>query len=413
MGVVVCVGYVVVTGCVLMVLSLVDVRWIPFYLTLHIRRPHNTLVVQDLSYFDSYITPMMTIREQQQNVMIEKEEEKSDYYLKHDEDFAEIRRFLLLTSQASGSHWLSQRLLEHKRIHMVFPCEAFSDFETRSRLSHVLGYESREVTWEELEARLVDTFNRMEPSNCIPFEGKEAVEDRCPRCRVRGREDVVGAKIHRSQIPLPLRHRFADWCVENNITIINLHRSSTLESLFSQLAKDDVRQQLHNQRARTTSASAAEKVESTTSAFFIPHSVYTFWQESEAQLLQIFSDLLHFHPAGLPVLDVSYEALVGPFGNRHYHSILTFLQLPLTQNLHDYDIDEYKPEESESHEGLEEEGREYRRLHPHWCGDKVSNFEELKSVMTPTSIYACYAPSFHHFDSSSSLSDDDKDDGSD
>jgi len=266
------------------------------------------------------------------------------------------RRGILLTSQCSGSEWLSIKLNETPGI--VWHAESLRNYSSQYR-------RWASVSWNIFQRDLERAFPKMnqnEDTTTAPTY-------------------LFGFKLMYDQIPQRLYGQFANWAVSNNIHILHLRRRCAALQFASQLQKVQRLVQVKHKGWDVNHFTNQTLLEALT-----PVQKITLEDEKYSRIIgsleqnQIhFARYLRVNLARAPVFEINYEDLDGPFQTQWFRAILSFLGVsaPLSR------LDEEKMmttrkmiktgsrlcEDRMDHLG----GLEYRSL-----ADRVSRYECLR-----------------------------------
>jgi len=307
--------------------------------------------------------------------------------LKHEPNKAQCAKYILLTTQRSGSTWTCSVLRSQPHVECGALIEKTGLY--RSELMIQYSYQTKDgyagATWEQWQRHAMLAFNRS-----IPVGGCKAGTS-------------IGFKLMYNQIPTQFVREFARWCAKEGIYIIHLIRAATVLKMASHVQTVPGHMHATNAAELTLARSNMKKDNAGNDANLIAWGCeemttfldYPFIDESakrnaaryghsvkpipkgKGTILDIcdreaiyrhvqehWSNLLEFQP-GARYFEIMYEKLLGRTADTYLREILYFLgiavQAPSPMQLY---------RDAHAEDGL-------MRLHPYQCGSRFANYSEL------------------------------------
>lgn len=267
-----------------------------------------------------------------------------------------LRRLIVIGIPHGGTTWFATKVLnKHPDIQMHN--ELLFDWTTSYCNGHTMYNDATRCNWETMRS-IMETFY-VQKAIDSPFGGKESMFDQ-----------YIGFKITLWQIMPTFYGDFVRWIYCNDVTVIHLIRSASINSFYSQQAlvfetlfygrtwyqtQQSTKHAIHNETFDLDANAAKRFVEST-----------EFWQSALQKLVK-------YHTKSIRQYSVYYEDLIGEFGLKHLNALQGFLNV------------RYEPQRFDNQQyGI-------ARLHSMPCHIKIKNWrdsvkDELKDTL---SYYAC------------------------
>lgn len=210
--------------------------------------------------------------------------------------------------------------------------------------------------------RILD-YSRQCQGKCTWAQTQAEIESHMHAYHRRNSESVsvIGFNIQYDQIHDSMRKDFAHWAHCNQVAVIHLIRSASVESFWTMQAQLYDTMQLRGYVDSTHSKVLASKLKSNQVGINVdPTQAVRYVKGLEAVKRQ-FRHLLHFHPRGVHYMELFYEDLLLPSANLYWRMVQAFLGVT--------------PVHLKT--GLQ-------RLHPGSCSTKVRNWDEVRQTLKGT-----------------------------
>ena len=286
------------------------------------------------------------------------------------------KRFLLITTQRSGSTWLSQILRSQHGIELGLPNERAPEGVTSEMMIQYTMTRccTAPSPAESICARpsrdsdCVLAFDKSRQARSVPFdewvgeaEGRLAlVADEYPTAIAHG------FKLMYNQIPIWLRPQFAEWIRRERIAVIHLVREATLETAASEIA---AQRATDGGTMHTHDGSVAEQTMDDQPVRLEPSQWTQLVKEAESMTgwwHRFLSDTAGNH-GGYHRL--TYESLIGASRDDAISAALRFLNPEWIQ--------ERWPIQTPKDELLE--------MHPSGCTDRIVDYPAVRRAIAGTS----------------------------
>ncbi|EDQ85460.1 uncharacterized protein MONBRDRAFT_29178 [Monosiga brevicollis MX1] len=184
---------------------------------------------------------------------------------------------------------------------------------------------------------------------------------------------VIG-KIQYDHVPPMYLQDFLDFVACNRISIIHLYRQSLLEPFWTSTAQVLDAAQEGELKDRLFQQEEREKLVSNRRALYVEPRQAAEYIATKRALRSMYQRAFRFSPYNVPFMEVTYEEITSPRGQRYYDSVYAFLGLP------------WRPLHSG---GLV-------RVHPANCVSKIQNWEEVRTHLLDRGfldeVLACQLP---------------------
>ena len=211
---------------------------------------------------------------------------------------------IVLTTPISGSEFTVDQLDRIPGVEFFGDTHIFNEF---TRLSGLERDKFLSLTWETYLNRMLSAFP-------TPKENTK----------------YIGVKMMYNQIPPQLMKNFASWLNEEQVTVIHLRRLTAAIQFESQvskiqrviLSKGTDKHIGHCHVGTGCNRTKTAKVE------FGDSSVCPNWEMQVRTLEEnqdYFTDYLRVHASMAPTLEVIYEDLSGPYGDRYLDGVAAFM----------------------------------------------------------------------------------------
>ena len=287
------------------------------------------------------------------------------------------KRFLLITTQRSGSTWLSQILRSQHGIELGMPNEKAPEgvtsemmiqytttrcCTTPSPAESICAQPSR-------DSNCVLAFDKSRQARSVPFD--EWVGEAERRLALVADEYPTAAahgfKLMYNQIPIWLRPQFAEWVRSERIAVIHLVREATLETAASEIAAQAA---TDGGTMHTHDGSVAEQTMDDQPVRLEPSQWTQLVREAEEMtgwwhrfLIDTAGDYGGYH-------QLTYESLIGAGRDAAIGAALTFLHSPGVWTQERWPIQIPKDELLE--------------MHPSGCTDRIVDYPAVRRAIAGT-----------------------------
>ena len=299
---------------------------------------------------------------------------KASQHGSNDTSHASPRRFIILSSPKSGTTWVQMMLNTHP--HLWARGEMLLEW-SRSCRGSLSG-----CKWTDAERLLQAAYAKPQP-------GQRSEELKWLRLTSRGRRGAIGLVVMYDQLPTGSVSEFSDWVWCNDVSVIHLQRSATIESFWTLQAETydfiDLGTGGYTDNSRID---ISHKLSSNSRPLMLDPVAANTYVRTVETARTVYTDALRFYPRGT----IKYHALfyedinpqrvgdthpVGSGGVKtrglelqeaHLDSLLAFLQVPLATL--DTQI--------------------ITRIHPHTCQEKIANWQAVaRALKGTTALTAC------------------------